>query len=573
MSSKKYDMRSLRLFNKRVAHGTTRDQILNFLEALDCPRALTVAILLRYGEDLQVAQLSFNPDHYNTISDLADAYGATKICSKYSGLSTGLDLDQVALDKFASFEENCRITNRRFKDLGKDPLFNGPIVWIHNVTMQKISSVLGAFNPQDFLDLGGWGPGASTSIKRRDASGPNKFQHEAGITQGLYDLLFPHGNCAPSIMDEFPNWSAHLRSNGFPKFELGNKIITVPKDATTNRVIAIEPGFNIWFQLAIGNAIGLRLRRCGIDIRDQTRNQQLARKGSIDSSLATVDFSSASDSISRMVVQELFSYEPAKRWFLLMDATRSHFGSQQGKTLYWEKFSSMGNGFTFQLETLIFYAIAFATCEYLGLDTADVSAYGDDVIIPSGALSLFHQACSFYGFTVNLKKSHSGLSPFRESCGSHWYKGSDVKPPLQKEVLTDVPSVYRMANRIRLYAHRRWNYSACDARFASCFYRLVNLVPRAFRFKVSAQLGDVGFISNFDEARPTRARRYIEGYFCRALVDRALTNTVDYEGLLLARLHKGSDRELNNNVALSGRTRKAVKLILVSQWYDLGPWL
>jgi hypothetical protein len=386
----------------------------------------------------------------------------------------------------------------------------------------------------------------------------------------------------------------------YPAFEVGNRVTTVPKDSSTNRVIAVEPGINLFFQMSIGRSIGLRLRRCGIDLRKQENNQRLAKVGSKTSHLTTVDLSSASDSIATEVVRELIP----PLWFNAMDASRSHFGTLRGSLLRWEKFSSMGNGFTFQLESLIFYAVAFCCTEYLGLETFEVSAYGDDVILPSAAFELFSEMMDFYGFRVNYKKSHKD-SFFRESCGAHYFFGVDVKPIYLKDRLSSIQSVYRLANSIRRLANRRLSGLACDGTFYRVHHRLISETPSALRLRIPETLGDGGFISNFDESVPSRCRNGVEGYSVCHLVEMSQTHQMTEVGYLLSNLWDSEESEddaredlcnrssgsraileairhptrrlevaaRKNSVPLLGKTRLKVVESVVQQWRDLGPWI
>lgn len=575
MSYAKHGSKGISLLRSfRVNPGVTSEAISAFLQSLDCPRSLAVEILFRNGEFSQLANLECNPSEYENAHLFRDAYAATKFLSKYKGLkSPGLDLDRVAKEKFEKFETLCKRTNARFRNLGKVDSFFGPTVQLHLAVQRKIQKILGDFSFEELVEVSSWGPGASTTIKSRDASASNKFLCETGITRDLYALLFPEGSW--SIFEgSYPLWASHLRSVGsFPNFQVGNKVVTVPKDATTNRVIAIEPGINIWFQLGIGKILRRRLSRFGLDLRYQERNQHLAYLSSISGLNATVDFSSASDSISLELVRELLP----PRWFSLMDSCRSHFGQVDGSSKKWEKFSSMGNGFTFELETLIFYATALCCAEYLDISLHDsgecVSAYGDDVIIPCRCLPLFSTMAEFYGFLINPKKTHH-LFQFRESCGAHYHSGIDVKPIYLKDILSSVQTVYRFANNIRRLAHRFLSKEACDVRFKNVFDDLVSRVPKSLRFRVSEGLGDGGFIHNFDESTPSRARHGYEGYYVTCVIDTAIMREDDSVGLLLARLWSSSTKEMRNSVPLRGRTRSRLhRRFLVRQWYDLGPWL
>jgi len=606
MSSKKQGGRYLKgISSFRVTKEFDSLVVAEYLSALDCPRALMVAILFREGEHDQLSKLEFNPANYNSVVDCRDAYAATKFLSKYKGLTLTNDLDEVALAKFQEFEALCKQTNVRFKSLRYDRHTAGRIVWLHSAVIRKIERILGDFSADEFFAAPDWGPGASTLIKRRDASPVKKFQYETGITRDLYDLV-----PLTMLSEVYPQWAYRLSLSGFPTFQTGNKVITVPKDASTNRVIAVEPGINLWFQKSIGEMIQRRLFRCGIDLRFQSRNQKLAYLGSLTNKIASIDLSSASDSIALSVVEELLP----PRWFHLMDACRSHFGTLNGRTVKWEKFSSMGNGFTFQLESLIFYAVAACCAEYLHISSADVSAYGDDVLLPSVCYEIFREIIEFYGFRLNGKKSHYD-SPFRESCGAHYFSGVDVKPIYLKDRVESVPAIYRLANAVRRQAHRRNGNYGCDARLRPVFDLLVSKVPRALRLWIPETLGDGGFIVNFDEATPSRARHGIEGYRVQNVVDISKAYEDFTEGYLLASLWKlpevpcsfyytrlqqarlllGLDEsplqeghtklqaiagslnfgtlEGRNSVPLSGRLRLNLANSLVQQWYDLGPWV
>jgi hypothetical protein len=405
----------------------------------------------------------------------------------------------------------------------------------------------------------------------------------------------------------YPSWADHLSreyGESWAVFQDGNKIVTVPKNSKTDRVIAIEPGINLWFQKAVGSMIRRRIRRFGIDLNDQSRNSTLAQEASSNSSLATVDFSSASDSISTEVVRELLP----PRWFLLLDAMRSKRGvDDKGEKIIWNKFSSMGNGFTFELESLIFFAAASAVVERRQAEHT-ISVFGDDVILPSDCFDEYAEFCDFLGFRVNTEKSfHTGL--FRESCGSHYFSGVDCKPVFLKERLSNVETVYKLANNIRRLSHRYGHNDFCDERFGSCWRRLFDWVPEPLRFVVPISAGDTGFIGNLDESGATRARYGIEGYFYRSLVSIGVTRTGDGQGLVLAQLRRlgassistddvvslrksisilrysGTPHKLKHymlrpdliasgeSYSLRGRVRRAICSSLVAQWYNLGPWL
>jgi hypothetical protein len=614
MSYNKRGAKLSKLGNLGLPSDVTSEVVHSFYEALDCPRSLTAAILFKYQEFDQLVGLECDPSHYNSSESFRDAYLASQLLLKSKFLQTSFDREKSAIDKFLKFEDGCREVNARLRrSLPQMNEFTGDGKLL-SAMRRKIESILGRFCPLEMFELSSWGPGVSTLIKGEETFGAKKFQCETGITRDLYPLvrdLFPLA---------YPMWWSHLEKvEGFPHYEVGNAVVTVPKTSKIDRVIAIEPGINLWFQLGLGRCIRKRLGKVGIDLTDQTRNQKLSRKASLTADLTTVDFSSASDSISSELVRDLFSLPNSREWFRVMDTIRSQYGKIAGKVVRWSKFSSMGNGFTFDLETLIFYAAALVCCEAHGVSTEDVSVYGDDVIIPTMAYDTFCSLSAFCGFTVNRNKSFS-YGCFRESCGAHYFRGVDCKPVYLEDRL-DLPNrVFNFANLLRIRSH---NMNYCDRRFRRTFYKLVNAVPNKIRFRVPALKNGLtgeleplegGFISNLDEAVPTRLRDQLEGYTIPRLAWIPVSREVEYLGLLMAKLlvlgseeavyveslyaglKKARDKGISLNLSLCfklllnrklagnelatgnllplrGRTRCIITYTPIRQWYDLGPWL
>jgi hypothetical protein len=548
----------------RMASSATDESIQDYLSALNCPKSLAVWMLYKYKEHQQLVDLDISPEDYNCPFAFRDAYAAWAFLSKADFLKIDVSKKDQAFKKFFQYEELCRQTNSRFRNIASDPNYKGPLVWLLHATEQKIAKILGEYEADEIFDGADWGPGVTTKLKGEHVSAINKFHSENGITRDLYSLV---GDVFPIA---YPGWHSHLTLMFGEKcfdFQIGNTIVTVPKNSKTDRVIAVEPGINLWFQKGIGSMIRRRLRRWGVDLNSQVRNQDLAKRASRDNSLATVDFSSASDSISRELVREIIP----PHWYSLLSASRSPFGIHAGKLIRWEKFSSMGNGFTFELESLIFFAAALAVRDYLQVE-GEVNVYGDDVILPRACYDLFSEFSAFLGFKVNRDKSFSE-SYFRESCGVHWYNGIDCKPIFLKERLRNVQSIYKLANGVRMLAHRRNSYYGCDARMLFTWDRLYRRVPKPLRFRSALGLGDCGFVSNFDESAPALATHGIEGYYTSVLVETGVSQYFDGTAVILARLKARSLQEFNNNYTLRGRTKIRINRALVSRWYNLGPWI
>jgi hypothetical protein len=380
------------------------------------------------------------------------------------------------------------------------------------------------------------------------------------MTNEAYDLFH-------SVMvAAYPTWEKLKTVTSVP----GNKIVTVPKNAKTDRTIAIEPGLNSWIQLGIGRLVRKRLRRAGFDLNSDSKNQRSAYKGSIDGYLATVDFKAASDTISLELVRNLLP----ERWFTVLDAARSHYYKLGDQVHLSEKFSTMGNGFTFELESLIFVTLGTSLCIENNLDPSSVSIFGDDLIIPGELVAQLTRLCTYLGFTINTKKSFSS-GVFRESCGSYYFDGLDVKPFFLKKRLLYIKDLYRYANSIRDLSHRFNQNNGCDVRFRYAWQQICTTVPASVRKYGPVTAGDAVIHSSLVDCKEARNRRDgWEGFTFPGFPTVAVDVERNSHGLLLSRLSQPS-RDLAHNNAVSLRAKTKIlfkKRMFVALWYDYGPW-
>lgn len=349
---------------------------------------------------------------------------------------------QASIDTWLKSEARCLETNELFRELEEGRLSIDPRVSaIFHSASRKISRVLGSV--PTFQDLAyRFGPGATTLTKKRMASVSAKLSD--GIS--CSEELFPY---ASRILEEMP-YLAELHSTSSVRtvddecettvhnvnlFVTNDVIHFVPKTAKTHRAIAVGGSLNIMVQLALGDYMSERLAAVGVDLRDQSYNQRLAKEGSITGKLATIDLSSASDTISYKLVSHLLPLD----WLIALEACRSQKCVLQGSIFTQEKFSSQGNGYTFPLESLIFWAIA-SSCSESGF----ASVYGDDIIVLSEDYELVVKALDVAGFIVNKEKSFS-TGPFRESCGADYHKGTNIRPYYQKDNFCG-PELFKLHN-------------------------------------------------------------------------------------------------------------------------------
>lgn len=344
-----------------------------------------------------------------------------------------------AIVKWLGVEQLNQRTNLRL--FQTDPYFYG-VGFGHDILRKAaklIKRTIGPMPPEGLLERGSFSGGATTSVKRSVGTLARKFTGNRDVTPDAWEVL-------KDVLPEFKVWTLYEPGVDTPRLVKGNVLFTVPKTALIDRVACKEPDYNIFAQKAVGDHIRDRLRkRAKIDLNDQSINRRLAYQGSVSGKLATIDLSSASDSVTTGLVSLLLPFE----WFRLLDALRCPKTFIKGRSHVNAMFSSMGNGFTFELESLIFWAIAHVvrgTTRSFG----EVSVYGDDIIVPTSCAGVLIQILSWVGFRTNVKKTFY-KGPFRESCGGHYYGGLDVTPFYVRAPIRDISDLILFLNQ-----YRRW---------------------------------------------------------------------------------------------------------------------
>lgn len=358
--------------------------------------------------------------------------------------------EDAAWTKFLRAEALCARTNKRFRTMRRRSFAlsrrAAPAYELIESVRQRVQHYLGALTLsryESIVKVISFGPGMSLS-----SADPNKVTVPFKLSdlQTVTPLARPIWRDACVGLD-VAGWWEPVESDGLLKARLrvrevpGCRFTFVDKTVDEKRTIAIEPSANMSAQLAIHRHLVPRLKKLGLDLTDQTRNRRLALEGSLSGELATVDLSSASDTVALEVVRELLPRE----WFEFLYALRSPSGTYRGKTVVLEKFSSMGNGFTFVLESIIFRAIVDSVVAKDGW--YQTAVYGDDLIVPTSAYSPLVRALRFFGFVPNPKKSFSE-GPFRESCGLDAFDGVDVRPAFPKGLVLTIPEAVSFHNHL-----------------------------------------------------------------------------------------------------------------------------
>lgn len=530
---------------EKVKPEQARRIVREFLERLDSPRALTCWLLFEAGGELELVQLvtlECKVDDYDSIERFRPAYAATKFLSKCKSLRTGIDTRAVAFESAVKAESSCSSTNQVWRDLASGSVRTEWEPEIHRAIF-LIAKILGpvpdisgnpemdSFDPQsdpDWLQRlrvevfdksvkasrllrqpgrssqiyraiqVGWSKGRTTSASGPRLSPYNKYRSRLDVTVSA--LRF-----ASRELRDSPWWGAAALQTAAPVSVLhraftvtkGNVMLTVPKNAKTDRVICYEPHMNIWLQLKVGRHMRSQLSRAGIDLANQSVNQRRARLASKTGHLATIDLRSASDTVSLELVNQLLPID----WVCLLDDLRSKYTLWPDNV--WrknQKFSSMGNGFTFELESLLFYAICSAV-------SGNVSVYGDDIILPTENFDRAVAFLKFCGFEVNTSKSFS-TGPFRESCGEDAYLGESCTPVYLRALPESTWDVVKLHNQVDAFARRcnemEWRkWGTLLHRWRKRFP--THLGPRGF--------GDGHYHSNLDEACPPRVGNGWEGWW------------------------------------------------------------
>lgn len=380
-------------------------------ETLGTPVALACWLMYKYREYGQLCNVSFDPVYHSP-----DDYCAIELVRKVPFRHADLTPEDTAVEAFRAAEEKCRETNAFLRaSLNTAGNLNGLL----HIASNLIADVLESrpFSFHEWMVSCRYGKKAAVGSSGLDA---HTCAHLANATvakgcEALVDLYI--SQCARST-NSAPDDTNVVR---------GSNIGFVPKNAKTHRSIAVEPTLNMYFQRGLGIKIQRRLLEVlQIDLQDQSKNQRLALKGSKNGTWATIDLSSASDLIAYELVRQLL---PPFWWAACLSCrTREgtmRWGSGKELNVVFEKFSSMGNGYTFPLQTLIFWAISKAAMLRAGVP-GRVLVYGDDIIVPSAAFSTVTGALESVGFKVNTRKSYAS-GPFRESCGMYAFAGESVR--------------------------------------------------------------------------------------------------------------------------------------------------
>lgn len=374
--------------------------------------------------------------------------------------------DKAALEKFLLCNESCKMW---INPLLRDDLWS----WEEEALGEVKNFLWRLLNPVSGDEESGFASFSAlglTDILSGIDVGPGAAQLATGDSfyQKLFDskltatnqLLYTYYLAA---VDRNPLWTLaecqRILQHGTVDVVSGSILNFAPKTPLISRVIATEPSLNMMFQKGIDAILREQLtRQWGIYLPHQEqKNARLAELGSISGSFGTIDLESASDTVAMECV----------RWLLPPEATRALILARSpeirlpdGAEVPLHMISSMGNGFTFSLETAIFTAVVLAAYKMLelpilyprGRAVGNFGVYGDDIVVRAESYSLVCRLLNLLGFTVNASKSFN-TGTFRESCGHDWLNGQSVRGVYCKH-LRRITDRYSLINRLNRWSAR-----------------------------------------------------------------------------------------------------------------------
>lgn len=419
-------------------------------------------------------------------------YQAASLLKKYPFPGSKQKRKDAALASFFSAEDSCRLFNtENFRALLKLNDSHPDFFGVVDELKADIRKLLGEEpNIDCIIGHAKHGPGVSLGDSYKEGCSTSFYKWSSlpyTVTENALPLAKQAISADQRWIGALDDWyrRQHKIPIGQPIsvdhmwsciFEIvaGSRTTTVPKSALTDRTIAIEPLFNVYLQLGVDYLIRRRLKqRWHYDINDQEANQKLAAEAAISGEFATLDLRSASEMIALMLCALLLP----EAWYALLLDLRSPVTTVDGVTVTYEKISSMGNGFTFALETVIFGAITRCAIRRTG-STRRSCVYGDDIIVPTTAAGKTVELLNLCGFKLNLDKSFQ-IGPFRESCGSDYFLGYNVRPVFLKNKVRSIMDLFYLHNSLFILEKRlHWAWSV---RFSGTLTFIRQHIPKKFR--------------------------------------------------------------------------------------------
>jgi len=412
----------------RMMHNTALSLIRDFQTNLNdqsfCSNLRTVLM----SEDIkEIRRLEPQTNADMSVAEFKATYQMASLFKRYRhqpDVYSDNELTEKAIFTFKQTQDRIRAVNFDQLDASTKLVLDCARIYI--------AETLGVYDDEECRNLCRFGRRASVGVPARAASEAARWELPiSGSSEQIawFDSEMSQVECVQEY------WAAQKNSDlrhGIPARPIYQvidslKLMLVPKTYKSLRAIMPNTTIGSYMSYGLGEIMRKRLLRGGYDIRSlQMRHRSLARLASTNDLLVTADLSSASDSISVALVNYLFPSD----WVDIL--TKSRIEKVELPThecIESQTFCTMGIGFTFPLQTLVFLALlkAIQAISFNRLDRRTISVYGDDMIYSyrQHALVLFH--FEKLGFVLNVDKTFA-QGHFRESCGGDYYRGVDVRP-------------------------------------------------------------------------------------------------------------------------------------------------
>lgn len=454
----------------RLSH-VFKDARLLILEALDQPHALALALTYKYDQFDELYRLLGEPlpldakgnlTPYENISEYRAFFQANALFSKADDLPALMGLTEKALQDFLDCEQLNKETNIRFLTRA----VSSPLIY---QTSRVVADILGDYSELDMAQNLRFGPGVSSSCRGSMATLAHKLEADITCTPRSHEIV-------ERTFKHFFQYYYRLKPVISP--EHYNYFTTVPKTYKQARGICIGQHGNIVVQLAYGALLRRKFKKCiDLDFAADFHRHLVEKKWR---EIATIDLRSASQMIARRAVQAVWP----EQWLSVMDDLREEYTLlPDGTKNYNQHYSAMGNGFTFEMESILFYSIAKAAMLNAGMKWTYLSVFGDDIIVDKECGPIVVQALKEFGFIPNDEKTYLD-GPFKESCGVDTLRGRNIRPIFLRNLKDGkfIEVFYKLANNITRMAVNSGHGLCLDARFYRAWVRVVREIPEQWRF-------------------------------------------------------------------------------------------
>lgn len=202
----------------------------------------------------------------------------------------------------------------------------------------------------------------------------------------------------------------------------------VPKGINKKRFIGMEPTSRQFLATSVGDSLDLHFQmheEIHVDLHDQTKSSRLLL-GDVKRKWSTIDLSSASDTVTKQLIDLLLADKPELRELINLIRSKE-VKLPNGQMVTLEKMLPMGSALCFPIECIVFAAVASYSCRLAGIPQ-NYRVYGDDIVIDSRAYHYCCETLQRLHFIVNEDKSYGPYTSFTEACGVEAYLGVDVSP-------------------------------------------------------------------------------------------------------------------------------------------------